>query len=89
MQKSKKFNRYGISQDRIFVLSNLSIYLFSNRKLHTKYNVTDLRYIIKSMHSKEFILQFDDTGDLRLTLEDREDLVNLVKMRFANLQPKK
>ena len=41
------------------------------------------------MHSKEFILQFEDSADLRLTLEDREDLVNLIKMRYANLQPKK
>lgn len=29
MQKAKKYNRYGLSQDRVLVLSSDSIYLFS------------------------------------------------------------
>jgi len=43
-----------------------------------------LTYIIISRQSKEFILNFDCT-DFRLTLSDREDLLQLLKMRFINL----
>ena len=42
IQKCKKFNRYGISQDRIFVLSTTSVYLFSSRKLHTALKIVGL-----------------------------------------------
>lgn len=35
MRKTKKYNRYGISQDRVFVLSTSRIYLFSSKKVNT------------------------------------------------------
>ena len=89
IQKCKKFNRYGISQERIFVLSTLGVYLFSSRRLHSMMKLGDLKYIVQSMQSKEFILQFDEGGDVRLNLEDREDLLMYVKMRFANINPNK
>ena len=87
MQKCKKYNRYGISQERIFVLSTNAAYLFSKNRVHTKVEMSKLKYIIKSMHSKEFMLQFTEGVDLRLSLEDREDLLMMVKMRFANICP--
>ena len=34
-------------------------------------------------------MQFDEGNDLRLNLEDREDLLMYLKMRFANICPKK
>ena len=37
--------------------------------------------------SKEFVLCFTNNVDLRLTIEDREDLLQLVGLRFANLCP--
>jgi len=55
--------------------------------VHTKVDIKDLKYIVKSMMSYEFILQFSDGIDLRLTLEDREDLMILLKMRFVNVCP--
>jgi len=87
LAKCKKYNRFGISQDRIFVLSTTKVSLFSSRKCHTELRIADLRYIIQSMQSKEFVLQFD--CDLRLTLIDREDMLMYLKMRFANLCPNK
>ena len=35
--------------------------------------------------SKEFILQFESGEELRMTCEDREDFLNLLKLRFTNL----
>jgi hypothetical protein len=35
--------------------------------------------------SKEFVLCFVNSKDLRLYLEDREDLLDIMKLRFANM----
>ena len=37
--------------------------------------------------STQFVLKFTKNDDLRLQLEDREDLLMLVRLRFANLHP--
>lgn len=89
MQKCKKYNRYGLAQERVLVLSSDSIYLFSNKKVNTICDVRCLSYVIKCNMSKEFIMSFEDAETLRLTLEDREDFLLIAKMRFVNLCPKK
>lgn len=53
--------------------------------------IQDLGCVIKSMTSNEFILHFPNTFDLRAafdTAEKREDFLNIVKLRYAHLQPK-
>lgn len=89
MSKCKKYNRYGISQERVFALGTSKIFLFGNKKIHTKCGLTDLIYVIKSMMSKEFIMHFDHGESVRIVLEDREDLLLLLKMRFMNVCPNK
>jgi hypothetical protein len=52
--------------------------------------IKDLGCIIKSMVSNEFILHFPNHFDLRITSDSadrRNDFLNLVKLRFAHLQP--
>ena len=49
IQRGKKFNRFGIPQDRVVVLSSSAVYLFSNKKVHTKVYIRDLKYIIISL----------------------------------------
>lgn len=87
ISKAKKFNRYGIAQDRICILSSMGIYLVTNAKCHTRCLLSDLKWIVKARMSKEFVLCFTNNVDLRLTIEDREDLLQLVGLRFANLCP--
>jgi hypothetical protein len=41
------------------------------------------------MMSKEFILHFEGSESMRVILEDREDLLLLLKMRFTNICPKR
>ena len=55
--------------------------------MHTKHEINKLTYIIKSMMSKDFILHNNEGEDLRLTLDDREDLIMMINMRFANINP--
>ncbi len=56
-------------------------------ELRKKLLIGDLGCIIKSMHSNEFIMHFPKFFDLRMQCERREDFLNLVKLRFAHLQP--
>ena len=85
--KCKKFNIFGIAQDRCVICSTQGIYLVSPKKCHTRVLLSDLKYIVKARMSKEFVLCFSNNVDLRLTLEDREDLLQTMQLRFANLCP--
>ena len=58
MHKCKKYNRYGVGQDRIFILSNQAFYLCSQTRVHTMMVIKDLSYIVKSLKSDEFLLMF-------------------------------
>ena len=54
-------------------MSTFAVYLFSSKKVHTKVPIRELKYVIKSMHSKEFLMQFTEGIDLRIGgVEDRE-----------------
>jgi hypothetical protein len=53
--------------------------------------IEDAGCIIKSLQSNEFILHFPNHFDLRVTTDNaerREDFLNLVKLRYAHMQPK-
>ena len=53
--------------------------------------IQELGCVIKSLASNEFILHFPNTFDLRATCDSadrREDFLNIVKLRYAHLQPK-
>ena len=47
--------------------------------------IEDLRKVIKSLESTEFILNFPKFYDIRMQCERREDFLNLIKLRFAHL----
>ena len=47
--KIKKYNRYNQAQDRILVLSSSSFWLISAKKIHTKVDITDLKYLVKAL----------------------------------------
>ena len=51
--------------------------------------IKDIKYYIKSTLSNELLIFFDDESDLRLILDEREEMLNYIKMRFANLAPNK
>ena len=92
MSNAKKFNRYNVAQERVFVLSDLAIYLCSKTRVHTQMWIKDLVYYVKSTKSNEFLLVFKvqgETVDLRVSSEDRDELLDFTKLRFANLAPTK
>lgn len=89
IQKCKKYNRYNVAQDRVFILSKDTIYLVSAKKVHTQLFVKELRYVIKAQLSKEFILQFLGSIDIRINLLEREESLRLIKQIFAAQCPEK
>ena len=52
-EKVKKHNRYNQAQDRILVLSSSAYWLVSSKKIHTKVDIGDLKYVVKALHSTE------------------------------------
>lgn len=85
MVKCSKFSRYGMKQDRILLMSTQGIYLLTGKKLSARHVFSELQCVIKSNLSKEFVLCFVNSKDLRLYLDEREDFLKLIMARFSNL----
>lgn len=89
----KKYNRYGVTQDRIMVLTDAAFYLISSKKIHSKMLIKSLHYVIKTVHatSMEIIICFNnDTGqsnyiDVRLSMEKRDEFLAALKEQFKAL----
>lgn len=101
-EKIYKINRWSLKQERVLVLTVKSVYIFRKKcinfrlvimlkslklELRKKLLIGDLGCIVRSLHSNEFIMHFPKFFDLRVQCERREDFLNLVKLRFAHLQP--
>ena len=96
-----KINRWSLKQERILVLTVRSVYVFRKKciphphysclpiELRKKLLIEDLGCVIKSIvpHSTEFILHFPNFFDLRIQSDRRESFLDLIKLRFAHLQP--
>ena len=82
--KCAKFSRYGMKQDRTLIMSTEGVYLLTGRRVSARHVFSELHCIVKSLHSKEFVLCFVNSKDLRLYLEEREELLDVIKLRFAN-----
>lgn len=71
------------------MLSTHSLYILSSKDVSKKVPIAELKYIVKSMLSKELLLYFDSDFDMRLVFESRDEMLNLLKLRFAKFCPKK
>ena len=99
-EKIFKINRWSLKQERILVLTVRSVYIFRKKcriyivcltnsiALRKKLLIEDLRSIVKSLTSNEFILHFPSFFDIRMQCERRDDFLNIIKLRFAHLNPK-
>jgi len=47
-----------------------------------------LRYIVKSLKSNEIYLEFSDKNNMRLIFEERDEFLDLLKLRFITFCPK-
>jgi len=69
MDTCKKFNRMGIAQDRVVVLSKGCFFLFGSNGKYTGFLIRDLKYVVLAQNSSEVILCFaekKETTELRL-----------------------
>jgi hypothetical protein len=55
--------------------------------LRKKLGIDMLTCIIKSKSSNEFVLHAPDQFDLRIQCDRREAFLDLLKLRFAHMQP--
>lgn len=88
--KCKKISNWGIGQDRVLILSTHYIYLLSSREIKKKVSIHETKYVIKSMAegSREIITYFREGFDFRLSFDQTEDFLNMLKLRYASLSPK-
>jgi hypothetical protein len=69
----------------VFIITADFIYIFSGNKLNRRHKIGNLVAIIVSDSTSEFVLHFPQAKDLRvtgLTEKDREDIMNMIKLRF-------
>ena len=71
-------------------MSTKAVYLISSKKVHSKFLITEAKYVIKSLESNEFIMNFTNVQekiDVRLVMQSRDDMLTMLQMRFINLNP--
>lgn len=89
----EKYNRYGMTQQRILILTDVAFYLISQKKIHSKMMVRTLHYVIKTIHAKslELILCFVNEGgtsnyiDVRLSIPQRELFLEVLKNLYKSI----
>mmetsp|Transcript_1380 Transcript_1380/g.1886 ORF Transcript_1380/g.1886 Transcript_1380/m.1886 type:complete len:217 (+) Transcript_1380:302-952(+) len=84
--KLKKWNKFGIKQDRNFVVSNLNIYNFKAKKLRRAVPIKNLSGLTKLLKqgSQEFVLHIKQEHDYRLISEYRETIFQVIKMAYLS-----
>lgn len=83
----KKWNKYTIKQDRNFVVTNLNIYNFKQKRLRRVVPIKNLQGLTKLMKSgsQEFVIHVKKEHDYRLASEFRETIFQVIKMAFLSL----
>ena len=56
-------------------------------ELRKKYAIESMGCIIRSLHSNEFVLHFPNMFNVRIQCERRDDFLNILKLRYAHLEP--
>ena len=56
-------------------------------KLSQKVMFEETSAVVKALKSKEFVMQFSNSNDIRMIHEDREDILDWLKSRAINLNP--
>ena len=67
-------------------MSDRAMYLVSEKKVHSKFNIRDLQYIIKAMISTEFIMHMANKKEkiyVRLDMKAREEMISKCKLLFS------
>ena len=86
----RKHTRRGNFNSRTFIMSTHAVYLLEEKtdNLKAKCFFNEILAIIKAFKSKQFVLKFGDSrDDIRISTEDRDDIILSIIMRFANHCP--
>ena len=82
-----KINAYGSKQDRDLILTTKHVYNLKNLKIRRKIKITDVKAIIKSKTLDQFVLHIPNDYDFRFELENKDEFIKILQLRFANLNP--
>jgi tRNA A-37 threonylcarbamoyl transferase component Bud32 len=84
--KCHKINSMGLKQERFLVLTTHHIYNFKRRAMRRKIKIIDVSAVILSKKNEhEFVLHVPKEYDYRFLVESRKDFVEILQLRFANL----
>jgi hypothetical protein len=71
---------------RVYVMTFNNIYTFNMGKKTRRYKIKDVASILQATHNtSDFILFFEKYDDLHASCKNRKDIVDLLKLRFNNL----
>lgn len=82
----RKINKYGIKQERNFVVTNLNIYNFKQKRLRRVMAIKNLGGLTKSLKpdSGEFVVHVKKEHDYRLISSNREIIFQIMKMAYLS-----
>lgn len=69
------------------ILTTKHIYNLKNLKIRRKIPITDVKAIIKSKTLDQFVLHIPNDYDFRFELENKDEFIKILQLRFANLNP--
>ena len=85
-----KVNSFNLKQDRVLILTTLNVYNFKKKQLKRKIPINSVLAITKNTkNDKEFVLHVPTQYDYRFYADNRDEFLDLLKLRFANLVPQK
>ena len=89
IKKCKRYNRSNYEVKSILVLTTHALYIFEEKSnlLKVRISFHEIKAIAQSTYSKQFVLKFDLKDDERLHMEDREEILNFILMRFPSFCP--
>lgn len=87
--KCMKINSMGLKQERYLILTSKHVYNFKKKKTRRKIKIVDVGAIILSeKNENEFVLHVPKEYDYRYTVDSRKEFVDILQLRFANLDSK-
>jgi hypothetical protein len=63
------------------------LYNLKEKDTRKKFPISELKYIVKSLTSKELLLYFLTDQDIRMLTDERDEFLNILKARFPHFCP--
>jgi len=77
-----KYSLTSPGEERLYLQTTDNIYVFRDTSKSREYKIKDVSAIFKSNDNDDFILFFEASDDLHASSKKREELLQLLQLRF-------